>query len=292
MGDCHGPATATLPPPVLPASSTSSPSSDRPTPANRRCSTGSPACARRSRTFPGVTVEHRMGRAKAGPPARDFRGRSARRLQPAAAHRRRARHARRAGRNHEGLAQARRGDADSGFHESQPPPVAGRAHAEPGIADAGDPQHGRRSARPRRGSGRGGAGEATQYAGGADQRVQGHRRRKGFRVPQRRAQAPAAQAAAVATAGNAGRPEVPRLGGQHEPPDELSRARAAAVDAPAGWHFPASGGRTAGVSAGGGRRFPDHLRRRAPADGRGRKRHPDLRQLDRSYHAGYTRCDR
>ena len=78
---------------------------------------------------------------------RGFRGRSARRLQPYAALGRRAGHARRADRPAcRTFRQARRRAADSRFHQSGPPPGAGRADPGLGLPTLRDPQHGRRSA--------------------------------------------------------------------------------------------------------------------------------------------------
>ena len=54
----------------------------------------------------------------------------------------------------------------------------------------------------------------------------GDGRREGFEFLERRAEAPAAEASAVATAGTAGHPQVPRLGRQHEPPARTYQAPA------------------------------------------------------------------
>ena len=123
--------------------------------------------------FPGVTVEHRIGKAKVDRRPRRRAGRSARRLQPETAHGRRAGHPRRSDRPHDPASEARRGPADPRFHQPRPPPGAGRARSQPGPADAGDPEHGRRPAAPRRRSGYRRPIAAARRAGGSGQRHHG-----------------------------------------------------------------------------------------------------------------------
>ena len=181
MGDCHDCPVATLPPPPRTrrhiVAIVGPPNSGKSTLFNRL--TG---LRQKVANFPGVTVEHRMGRVKLDADREVYRGGSAGRLQPESAHGRRARHARRTQRHDEGHAEAGRGAADSRFHESEPPPGAGRAGSESGPADAGDPEHGRRSGRARRRDRFGGAGHAARLAGRAGERGEGGWRRQGFSV--------------------------------------------------------------------------------------------------------------
>ena len=93
---------------------------------------------------------------------------------------------------------------------------------------------------------------ATRRARGSDQRVQRRGRRKGFPVPGRHRRWTASQAPlAVELPVLQDIPQVPRAGPRNVGAKaRLSCARAAALDAPAGCGLPASRGRAAGFPAG------------------------------------------
>ena len=111
--------------------------------------------------FPGVTVEHRMGRVKLDPGREvfvvDLPGVYS--LTPRTEDER-VTHDVLLGK----MKDMPRPEAILLILDSTnlaPAPGAGRAGAEPGIADAGDPEHGRRSGAARRRSGSGGAGRCS-----------------------------------------------------------------------------------------------------------------------------------
>src|SRR5579862_8001777 len=118
----------------------------------------------------------------------------------------------------------------------------------------------------------GGTGRTAGHAGGAGERIQGNRPRQGVSISGRRDR-DAAQAAARGAAGDPEHSPVPGLGGERGQIVQVSSACAALVDTASGSDFLASGGWSAGVRGCDCGGVPAHLFRRQASYGFGATGH-------------------